>query len=153
MSERNRTQVEPSGPSMKITKGSIGSKLIETVDARELHAFLGSGKDFSNWIKSRIEKFSFVEGVDYISSSIKRFVVNNQGLGASSSDLISGANRRDYHVSINITKELSMVERTATGKMTRLYFILTGGNSAGNSAPPCGIPPETAFCPLEFRWN
>jgi phage anti-repressor protein len=28
----------------------------QTVDARVLHAFLGVGRDFSNWIKGRIEE-------------------------------------------------------------------------------------------------
>ena len=109
--------------SMKITKENIGSKLIEAVDARELHAFLGSGKDFSNWIKSRIEKYGFTEETDYITSSPKLASCNNQGLRASSSNLVSGENRRDYHVSINMAKELSMVERTAKGRVARLYFI------------------------------
>ena len=35
------------------------------VNARDLHAFLGSKKDFSNWIKRRIDKFGFVENLDY----------------------------------------------------------------------------------------
>lgn len=35
------------------------------VNARELHAFLGSKQEFANWIKNRIEKFGFVENQDY----------------------------------------------------------------------------------------
>ena len=37
----------------------------QAVSARELHAFLESKQDFSNWIKNRIEKYDFEEGVDY----------------------------------------------------------------------------------------
>ena len=37
----------------------------KTVNARELHAFLGVGKDFSSWIKERITKYEFVEGLDF----------------------------------------------------------------------------------------
>ena len=37
----------------------------QVVNARELHAFLGVGKDFSNWIKDRIEKYGFEEDVDF----------------------------------------------------------------------------------------
>jgi len=49
-------------------------KGIETVNARDLHGFLGSKQEFTNWIKNRIKKYEFVEGVDYISldSIIKR---------------------------------------------------------------------------------
>ena len=31
------------------------------VSARDLHAFLESKKDFSSWIKDRIEKYDFVD--------------------------------------------------------------------------------------------
>ena len=32
------------------------------VNARELHVFLEVGKDFSNWIKGRLDKYGFAEG-------------------------------------------------------------------------------------------
>lgn len=35
------------------------------VNARELHQFLESKQDFSNWIKNRIEKYGFVENQDF----------------------------------------------------------------------------------------
>ena len=38
---------------------------IQTVNARELHEFLEVGRDFSNWIKQRIEKYDFVENQDF----------------------------------------------------------------------------------------
>ncbi len=37
----------------------------ETVNARDLHDFLEVGRDFTNWIKQRIEKYAFIEGVDF----------------------------------------------------------------------------------------
>ena len=36
----------------------------QVVNARELHGFLEVGKDFSNWIKDRINKYGFAEGED-----------------------------------------------------------------------------------------
>ena len=45
----------------------INDESIETVNARELHTFLENRDMFSNWIKNRIEKYEFVENVDYIS--------------------------------------------------------------------------------------
>ena len=36
------------------------------VNARELHAFLGVGKRFADWVTDRIEKYGFVEGEDYV---------------------------------------------------------------------------------------
>ena len=35
-------------------------------NARGLHEFLGVGKDFSNWIKDRIERYGFADGEDYV---------------------------------------------------------------------------------------
>ncbi len=37
----------------------------QVVNARELHEFLGVGKDFSTWIRDRIEKYGFAEGEDF----------------------------------------------------------------------------------------
>ena len=36
------------------------------VSARELHQFLESKQSFSDWIKNRIEKYKFNEGMDSI---------------------------------------------------------------------------------------
>lgn len=35
------------------------------VNARELHAFLGVGKDFSSWIKKQIERCDLIEYQDF----------------------------------------------------------------------------------------
>lgn len=37
------------------------------VNARELHQFLGSKRQFADWIKQRIEQYGFVENQDYCS--------------------------------------------------------------------------------------
>lgn len=51
---------------IKIGATAIGGENIQTCNARDLHAFLGVGRDFSNWIKDRIEKYGFTEGVDFV---------------------------------------------------------------------------------------
>lgn len=81
------------------------------VNARELHQFLESKQDFSNWIKSRIEKYGFVENQDYCSFNkiIEREV---------------GATKRiEYALSVDMAKELSMVENNEKGRLARKYFI------------------------------
>lgn len=35
------------------------------VNARDLHSFLESKRDFSTWIKDRIKSYDFIEGVDF----------------------------------------------------------------------------------------
>lgn len=88
------------------------------MNARELHAFLGVGKDFSTWIKDRIAKFGFIEGQDYI--CVEGFdspALRNQSR--------RGGDRRskDYHLTLDMAKELAMIERTPQGKAARQYFI------------------------------
>lgn len=39
---------------------------VQTVNARELHGFLGVGKDFSDWIKTQVDRARLIEGRHYI---------------------------------------------------------------------------------------
>lgn len=79
----------------------------QTVNARDLHTFLNSKQQFGNWIKNRIEQYDFIENDDYLTINKK----NNRQI------LI------EYHLTLDMAKELSMVERNAKGKEARLYFI------------------------------
>ncbi len=87
-----------------------------TINARDLHAFLAVGKDFSNWIKCRIQQFGFIENQDFVCIE-----------DLSSPNLASSKSRqrriKEYHLTIGMAKELSMVERTPKGKEARQYFI------------------------------
>ena len=47
---------------------------VQCVNARDLHKYLGSRRDFSNWIKERIEQCDLVLNVDY--SVFNKFVEN-----------------------------------------------------------------------------
>lgn len=78
------------------------------VDARTLHRFLEVGKDFSTWIKDFIADFGFVEGRDF--SPI---------LGKST----GGRNAIEYTLTLDMAKELSMLQRSEKGKQARQYFI------------------------------
>lgn len=40
-------------------------EIVQAVDARDLHAELGGGKDFSTWMKDQIKRAMLVDGVDY----------------------------------------------------------------------------------------
>lgn len=83
----------------------------KAVNARALHAFLGSKRDFSNWIKDRIDKYDFIENQDYV-------VFNNFGENPK-----GGRPQIEYALSIGMAKELSMVEGNEKGKQARKYFI------------------------------
>lgn len=95
---------------ISIQESTLGEEIVQTVNARELHQFLEVGRDFSNWIKDRVEKYNFVANQDFIVLA---------GIGENS----EGRPRVEYHISLDMAKELSMVERNAKGKQARQYFI------------------------------
>ncbi len=80
----------------------------DTVNARDLHGFLESKQRYSDWIVNRISVYGFVEEDDFTIVSCK----SNGGRPS-----------KDYHVSIDMAKELSMVERNDKGKQARKYFL------------------------------
>ena len=84
---------------------------IQTVNARELHGFLKVKRDFSSWIKQRIEKYDFSKSIDYS-------VITETG-----ENLFGGRPAIEYHILIDMAKELSMVENNEKGKQARKYFI------------------------------
>ena len=85
--------------------------VIETVNARDLHEFLEVGRFFSNWIKGRIKEYGFQENQDFVSFA----EIGKRDKGATV--------RIEYHLSLDMAKELSMVERTEKGRQARQYFI------------------------------
>lgn len=94
-----------------LPKVQENSQLIQAVNARELHGFLEVGRDFSNWIKDRIVKYEFTENVDYV-----RVAKNGVGIN-------QGFQPIDYYISLDMAKELAMVENNEQGKIARRYFI------------------------------
>ena len=90
---------------------TIDGNALETVNARELHAFLESKQDFSTWIKNRIEKYDFVENQDFVQLHKKM------------EREIGGTTRIEYYITLDMAKELAMVERNEKGKQARNYFI------------------------------
>ena len=80
----------------------------ETVNARELHDFLENKRQFSDWIKQRIEQYGFEPEKDFISVS---------------QNCENGGRRNEYFLTIEMAKELSMVENNEKGQQARRYFI------------------------------
>lgn len=90
--------------------GTLAGETQALVNARDLHTVLGSKQDFSNWIKIRIESCGFIENEEY---SIN---LSNRPFGV-------GKPRKDYHLSVDMAKELALVENNEQGKKARRYFI------------------------------
>lgn len=104
---------------IKISENELGS----ITDARELHAFLESKKDFSSWIKGKISKYGFVENQDYTLLTQK----GEQTRG--------GHNAIDYALTLDTAKELCMLEGNAKGKEARKFFIAAEKKLRENTKP------------------
>ncbi len=98
-----------------VEPGKINDQPAQLVDARQLHEFLESKQDFSVWIKSRIRKYGFLENDDYLLHKIVEQVPHQGGVRTTA--------RIDYHLTLNMAKELAMVERSEKGRQARQYFI------------------------------
>jgi len=96
---------------INLTQTTIGKTTVESVDARDLHAFLEVQTRFNDWMTTRIEEYDFIENKDYLGFTEKS--VKPQG----------GRPSKEYALTLDMAKELSMVERTAKGKQAREYFI------------------------------
>lgn len=81
------------------------------INARELHKKLNNKRQFANWIKQRIDKYKFLENQDF--AKLNNFV------------MVGNLKRPqiDYYLTIDMAKELCMVENNETGRKIRRYFI------------------------------
>ncbi|MBG9316476.1 antA/AntB antirepressor family protein [Corynebacterium diphtheriae] len=81
---------------------------IQAVLGRDLHVFLEVKERYTQWIARHIEKYSFSEGQDFI-----------RDFGKS-----TGGRPLENHVlSMDMAKELAMLQGNAKGKQARQYFI------------------------------
>ena len=89
-----------------------GGKL--TVSARALHDFLEVGTDFSHWFP-RMCEYGFSEGTDF--NPVKNDRVQTEG-GRTVTRTVD-----DAQLTIDMAKELCMIQRSDQGKRARQYFL------------------------------
>ena len=80
---------------------------IQTVSARELHEKLKIATAFKDWFP-RVCEYGFIEGPDFCS-----FLSESTG----------GRPSKDYFISIEMAKQICMLQRTEIGKRYREYFL------------------------------
>lgn len=85
----------------------------QLVSGRELHEFLEIGTKYKDWFRRMVE-YGFEEEIDFIRVAQKR-ATNN--LKNPVTTVI------DHAISIDMAKEISMIQRTEKGKIARQYFI------------------------------
>lgn len=99
-----------------VIEHEIDGELQPCVDARELHRWLKCGEMFSKWISGRIRKYGFTENEDF--SCYWEFSQTQTKAGRKGK-----AKLKKYVLTLDMAKELSMVENNDQGRTARRYFI------------------------------
>lgn len=90
-----------------VSKTMLNGAEVNSVNSREIHSELEVKTPYSNWIKRAIEKYGFEENQDFTIN--KKVIRNNAQL--------------DYIVTLDMAKELCMLDDSEKGRMFRKYFI------------------------------
>ena len=98
---------------IKIQTNEVGENCIS---ARELHEGLEIKSRFNDWITSRIKKYGFIENEDY--TCLTKNLVTQREDGQKGI-----AKEKDYIITVDMAKELCMVENSEIGRQFRKYFI------------------------------
>ena len=85
-----------------------------SVSGRELHEFLGVTTRYNDWFPRMVE-YGFTEGKDF--NLLKNEQVRFEGNREVTRELI------DHLLTIDMAKEICMIQRTDRGKQARQYFI------------------------------
>ena len=90
---------------IKVTKDDKG---ISVVSGRELHDFLEVTERYSSWFL-RMTKYGFEKSVDYVGCKVFNTLAKQE--------------LQDHALTLDMAKEISMIQRTDKGKQARQYFI------------------------------
>lgn len=96
--------------------GVIANQTTLLVNARELHTRLQISTRFDIWIQRRISEYNFVENLDF-TETIKIERLDRGFFGEREIEV------KDYHLTLDMAKELCMLERSELGRQARRYFI------------------------------
>lgn len=102
-----------------IIEHEIDGELQPCVDARTLHGWLKNGDKFATWIKSRLKTYGFIENQDFVIVSEVSETIRNYGNTTRKGRVV----KKEFILTLDTAKELSMVENNDQGRMARRYFI------------------------------
>lgn len=107
--ERFREAANDAAPLALIAR-QIGDRTVQTVNGRELHAFLGLARDFNQWMREQIDRARLLAGRDYVSYED----VGNP---------VGGRPRRECALTLDAAKHVAMMSGSDRGFEVRDYFI------------------------------
>ena len=96
---------------IKIQTNEVGENCIS---ARELHEGLKIKSKFNDWMTNRIKKYGFEEKIDFI--LVTKILETNNPKNPTTKE-------KDYIITVDMAKELCMVENSEIGRQFRKYFI------------------------------
>lgn len=89
----------------------LGMETVNTVNARDLYAYLGILKRYTDWIKTQIRRAHLIENRDYIVYHLE----GNNPLG--------GRPASEHHLTFDAAKHVAMMSSATKGHEVREYFI------------------------------
>ena len=95
-----------------LIKISINENEEQVVSGRDLHEFLEVGTQYTKWFERKVEKYGFIENIDFATISQNRLTA--QG---------NETTYKEHILKLSMAKELAMLENNEKGKQARLYFI------------------------------
>jgi len=99
--------------------------LQQAVSARELYDFLQPTERFSSWFERQLQ-YGFIETQDYV--------------GCEVFNTLARQSLQDFFITIDMAKEISMIQRSDKGKQARQYFIDVERRASEPVAPSHQIP-------------
>lgn len=91
-----------------VQKSQIGQNAVSTINAKDLHSKLEVKTRFDIWLNRAIDKYGFEINIDFCTNL-------NESNG--------GRPSKEYFVSLDMAKELCMLDDSKYGKQFRKYFI------------------------------
>lgn len=95
-----------------LIKVNVNENNEQIVSGRELYEFLEVKTQYTKWFERKVEKYGFIENIDFITISQKRLTA--QG---------NETTYNEHILKLSMAKELAMLENNEKGKQARLYFI------------------------------
>lgn len=96
---------------IRIEKQIINNDEVNSVTARDLWQALESKQEFTHWVKARLEQAYAVENEDYV--SFDKIIKRETG----------ATKAKEYALSLDLAKNIAMLERNEKGNQVRKYFI------------------------------
>jgi phage anti-repressor protein len=92
-------------------------------DSRLLHQKLKIATHHKDWIRRRIKEYGFIDGIDFYSNLSILESQNKKGSNLSILEKRGRGRIIEYQLTIDMAKELAMLENNEAGRAIRRYFI------------------------------